>query len=60
MPFDNQNPQSCRSVASSQPEPKGEWVRHTCPKVTPLKPPSWVSNTKRTDPIVEQEPVAPP
>ena len=43
MPFDNQNPQFHRPVASSEPEPKGEWVRATCPKVPSFKPPSWLS-----------------
>jgi hypothetical protein len=45
MPFDDQIPQFYRPVASSRPEPvpKREWVRRTCPKVTALKPPGWVS-----------------
>ena len=43
MPFDDQIPQFYRPVASSEPEPKGEWVRRTCPKVTPVKRPSSVS-----------------
>ena len=45
MSFDDQIPQFYRPVASSQsePAPKREWVRRTCPKVTALKPPRWVS-----------------
>lgn len=43
MPSNSQNPQPDRSGASSQPESKGEWVRRTCPKLTPRKPPKWVS-----------------
>jgi hypothetical protein len=45
MPLDDQNPQFYRPVASSQsePPPKKERVRRTCPKVTRSKPPSWVS-----------------
>lgn len=45
MPLEDQDPQFYRSVPSSKPEPapKKEWVRRTCPKVTPHKPPSWVS-----------------
>jgi hypothetical protein len=45
MPLEDQNPQFYWPVASSPPEPapKRQRVRRTCPKVTPFKPPSWVS-----------------
>lgn len=45
MLFNNQNQPIRVPVASSPPEsaPKRERVRRTCPKVTPRKPPSWVS-----------------
>ena len=43
MSFDDQIPPFYLPVASSKPEPKKEWVRRSCPKVTKHKPPSWVS-----------------
>ncbi len=45
MPFDDQNQQISPPVAFSQPRPASdrEWVRRTCPEVTPRKPPRWVS-----------------
>ena len=45
MPFDDQDPLISPTVAPSPPGPakETEWVRRTCPEVTPRKPPSWVS-----------------
>ena len=43
MPFNDQSPPFSSPESSPPPEPEKEWVRRTCPKVTPSKSPSWVS-----------------
>ena len=43
MSFDDQIPRFYWPPGSSQPKPERELVRCTCPKVTPRKPPKWVS-----------------
>jgi len=43
MTLDDQIPPFYLPDASSEPEPKRERVRRSCPKVTRHKPPSWVS-----------------